>query len=52
MRNEEAQTELPEPRLDGIEGILIDEKHLGASRGFITLVLNAGSGELLYLQTS
>ena len=38
------QTELPEPRLDGVEAILIDEKHLGAARGFITLVLNAQSG--------
>jgi len=43
------QTELPEPRLEGVEGLLIDEKYLGASRGFITLVLNAESGELLYL---
>ena len=39
------QTELPEPRLDGIEALLIDEKHLGKA-GFITLVLNARSGEL------
>jgi transposase len=42
------QTELPFPNLDGLEAILIDEKHLGKS-GFITLVLNARSGELLYL---
>jgi len=42
------QTELPEPNLEGLEAILIDEKHIGKA-GFITLVLNARSGELLYL---
>lgn len=42
------QTELPEPQLDGLEAILIDEKHLG-KKGFITTVLNARNGELLHL---
>lgn len=42
------QTELPEPKLEGLEAILIDEKYIGKA-GFITLVLNARSGELLYL---
>jgi transposase len=42
------QTELPAPRLDGLEALLIDEKHLGRA-GFVTLVLNARSGELLWL---
>lgn len=42
------QTELPAPRLDGLEALLIDEKHLGKA-GFVTLVLNARSGELLWL---
>ena len=42
------QTELPEPNLDKLEAILIDENHIGKA-GFITLVLNARSGELLYL---
>jgi transposase len=42
------QTELPAPQLDGLEALLIDEKHLGRA-GFITLVLNARSGELLWL---
>src|SRR5258708_21036823 len=42
------QTELTAPKLDGIEALLIDEKHLGKS-GFVTLVLNARSGELLWL---
>lgn len=42
------QSELPAPRLDGLEALLIDEKYLGRA-GFITLVLNARSGELLWL---
>jgi transposase len=42
------QTELPAPQLDGLEALLIDEKHLGQA-GFITLVLNARTGELLWL---
>jgi len=42
------QTELPAPRLDGLEALLIDEKHLGRA-GFVTLVLNARTGELLWL---
>jgi transposase len=42
------QTELPAPNLDGLEALLIDEKYLGKA-GFVTLVLNARSGELLWL---
>jgi len=44
------QTELPEPCLDGLEAILVDEKsiHKG-QRGYITIVLNARTGELLHL---
>lgn len=42
------QTELPAPRLDDLEALLIDEKHLGRA-GFVTLVLNARTGELLWL---
>ncbi len=42
------QTELPAPQLDGLEALLIDEKHLGRA-GFVTLVLNARTGELLWL---
>lgn len=42
------QQELPAPRLDGLEALLIDEKHLGKA-GFVTLVLNARTGELLWL---
>lgn len=44
------QTELPEPCLDGLEAILVDEKaiHKG-QQGYITVVLNARTGELLHL---
>ncbi|NBP86082.1 MAG: ISL3 family transposase [Nitrosomonadaceae bacterium] len=42
------QTELPAPQLDGLDALLIDEKHLGRA-GFVTLVLNARTGELLWL---
>ena len=44
------QTELPEPCLDGLEAILVDEKavHKG-QQGYVTVVLNARSGELLHL---
>ena len=42
-------TELPEPCLDGVDALLIDEKHLGKARGFVTVVLNARNGELLHL---
>ncbi len=37
-------TKLPHPQSDGIEGILVDEKHLGLSHGFVTLVPNARTG--------
>lgn len=43
------RTCLTPPCLDGIEGILVDEKYLGPSHGFVTLVLNASTGEPLHL---
>lgn len=42
-------TFLPPVNLDGLKAILIDEKYLGASCGFISLVLNAHTGEPLYM---
>lgn len=36
---------LPPPQLNDLEGILVDEKYLGTSKGFVTLVLNARTGE-------
>ena len=41
--------EMPEPCMDNVEGIIIDEKYLGHTFGFVTLVLNAGTGEPLFL---
>ena len=37
------------PTKDGIKSILVDEKYLGPSVGFVTLVVNARSGEPLYM---
>lgn len=37
--------EMPVPSLDNVGSIIIDEKHLGHTFGFITLVLNAKTGE-------
>ena len=41
--------DLPEPDLDGIEALLIDEKAVRRGHGYVTLVLNADTGELLHL---
>lgn len=40
---------LPTPDFDHLEGILVDEKYLGPSHGFVTLVLNARTGEPLHM---
>lgn len=47
MDKEVLAHDIPKPKLDEEEGILIDEKHLGASKGFATLVVNAATGEPL-----
>ena len=39
----------PEPTKDGLESIGVDEKYLGPTHGFVTLVVNARSGEPLYM---
>lgn len=43
------RSQLPPPKLDGIEAILVDEKYLGPSYGFVTLVVNARTGEPLHI---
>jgi len=43
------QADLPEPDLDGIESLLIDEKAVRRGHGYVTLVLNGDTGELLHL---
>jgi len=44
------EADLPPPDFDGIEALLVDEKHLGRGHGYVTLVLNAGTGELLFME--
>jgi transposase len=41
--------DLPEPLLDGIEILLIDEKAVRKGHGYVTLVLNGRTGELLHM---
>lgn len=43
------EADLPTPDLDGIEAILIDEKSVRRGHQYVTLVLNAATGELLYM---
>jgi len=39
----------PAPDLDGIEAILVDEKSVRRGHQYVTLVLNAATGELLHM---
>jgi transposase len=41
--------DLPEPLLDGIEILLVDEKAVRKGHGYVTLVLNGRTGELLHM---
>jgi transposase len=43
------KADLPEPDLDGIEAILVDEKSVRRGHNYVTLVLNAETGELLHM---
>lgn len=43
------EADLPAPDLDDIEAILIDEKSVRRGHQYVTLVLNAATGELLYM---
>ena len=40
---------LPAPKRDGIRALLIDEKSIGKGHHYLTVVLNADSGETLFL---
>lgn len=42
-------TTLPPVNLDDLKAILIDEKYLGKANGFVSLVLNAHTGEPVYM---
>lgn len=41
--------QLPEPNLDGLEVLIIDEKAVRRHHGYVTLVMNGRNGELLHL---
>lgn len=43
------EADLPEPCLDGIKAILVDEKSVRKGHNYVTLVLNAETGELLHM---
>lgn len=43
------QQNLPPPDLDGLRVLLIDEKAVRSHHGYVTLVMNGLTGELLYL---
>lgn len=43
------QNVLPEPCLDGIEVLLVDEKAVRKGHGYVTLVMNGQTGELLHM---
>ena len=40
---------LPHPDFEELDAILVDEKYLGSSFGFVTLVINARTSEPIYL---
>ena len=44
------ENDLPQPELDGIRAILVDEKSVRRGHGYVTLVLNADTGELLHMK--
>ena len=43
------QHDLPEPCLDEIEALLVDEKAVRKGHGYVTVVINALTGELLHM---
>ena len=43
------EEDTPPPNFDDIRALLVDEKHMGKRLGFVTVVLNADTGELLHM---
>ena len=41
--------DLPEPCFDGIDALLVDEKAVRKGHGYVTVVINARTGELLHM---
>ena len=47
LDKEVLENDIPKPKLKDVQGVLIDEKFLGSSQGFVTVCLNAATGEPL-----
>lgn len=47
LDKEVLENDIPKQKLHDVQGVLIDEKYLGPSQGFVTLCLNATTGEPL-----
>lgn len=43
------EADLPEPDLDNLEVLLVDEKSVRKGHGYVTVVLNGRTGELLHM---
>ena len=43
------EEQLPEPDLDGLRILLVDEKSIWKNHGYVTVVLNGETGELLHM---
>jgi transposase len=43
------EEDTPSPNFNNIRALLVDEKHMGKRLGFVTVVLNADTGELLHM---
>ncbi len=41
------ENDIPQPKMRDVQGVSIDEKYLGSSQGFVTMCLNAATGEPL-----
>ena len=47
LDKEVLENDIPKPKMKDVQGVLIDEKYIGASQGFVTVCLNAVTGEPL-----
>ena len=47
LDKEVLENDIPKPKMTDVQGVLIDEKFLGSSQGFVTVCLNASTGEPL-----
>ena len=41
------ENDIPKPKMKNVQGMLVDEKFLGSSQGFVTVCLDAATGEPL-----